>query len=424
LTRVFTGVILYRIFDGERQLPVVSRYCNICNRLITVREIETGEAIVYQTYYYCPKCKKEAMPIIEAIRRRQEREQEKEAQEAREKKSSTRHGTAARHKPSSSAHKLRKTRSGIFQSRKPGPSGPRRPHAARRPHGDTGRAHPPPVHEPTAPAQEPAGDTYKPAAEFNEVKAKASGSHAPAEPAAPVQEDAPAAPQQPAAREPVSAPDSERIEVISELQAPEAQDVEGMSPGEVAAAAEPRESSSSGEEQLAASGITFEDVVPAVEPPPVEPEGQPASLQPVEEATAGEAAEPEAREVIVEPEAVQVEEDTPEQKPAAEPAPVRIPSAVGKFPKHLHPGKRRIAHVPPQKKKPWLFIVVILLMALGGGGLIAYKQFFMPEKKEESIEERQEREEKEQYAQLEKEIDSLAADARKIVTDPGSFARS
>lgn len=60
---------------------VVSRYCNICNRMITPREIETGQAIVYGTYYYCSKCKKEVMPIVEAIKRRLEEAEKKEEKE-------------------------------------------------------------------------------------------------------------------------------------------------------------------------------------------------------------------------------------------------------------------------------------------------------------------------------------------------------
>ena len=50
----------------------MSHYCNICNRIITPREIETGQAIIYGTHCYCPKCKKEVMPIIEAIRQKLE----------------------------------------------------------------------------------------------------------------------------------------------------------------------------------------------------------------------------------------------------------------------------------------------------------------------------------------------------------------
>jgi|GEM_PF-3007687 len=57
---------------------VVSRYCNICNRIITPREIETGQAIIYGTHCYCAKCKEEVMPIIEAIKRRFEEANKKE----------------------------------------------------------------------------------------------------------------------------------------------------------------------------------------------------------------------------------------------------------------------------------------------------------------------------------------------------------
>ncbi len=56
---------------------VVSRYCNICNRLITPREIERDEAIVYGTHAYCSKCKQEVMPIIEALRKRMGKEERK-----------------------------------------------------------------------------------------------------------------------------------------------------------------------------------------------------------------------------------------------------------------------------------------------------------------------------------------------------------
>jgi len=49
---------------------VMPRYCNICNRLVTPREIEKGEAIVYGMHCYCSKCKQEVMPIIEALKKR------------------------------------------------------------------------------------------------------------------------------------------------------------------------------------------------------------------------------------------------------------------------------------------------------------------------------------------------------------------
>ncbi|MCX7704393.1 MAG: hypothetical protein N2234_09935 [Planctomycetota bacterium] len=57
---------------------VVSRYCNICNRIIALREIETGRAIIYGTHCYCEKCKQEVMPIIEAIKKRFEEEKKAE----------------------------------------------------------------------------------------------------------------------------------------------------------------------------------------------------------------------------------------------------------------------------------------------------------------------------------------------------------
>jgi hypothetical protein len=402
-------------------LPVVSRYCNICNRLITAREIESGEAIVYQTYYYCHKCKKEAMPIIEAIRRRQEREQEKEAKETGEKKrSSTRFGTAPKHRSSSSAHKLRKTRSGVFQSHPSKPQAPRKPHTGHRARADAQQERR--IHKETKKpsAGEAAKPSFKPASEFDEAVGKASVSPAP-----PVKQGHELSPD--------SAPfDSEAIEIIGEPVGEEAADPEGMTIEEVIAAAEPAEGDSGTEDKLAASGITFEDVGPATADALVQ---EPAEPQHEKQAVAESAPQNEAREIAAEAEIASVGTETPAEKPAqpasAKPvpqetktaskhAPSRSRTAISKFQKHVHPGKRHSALHPPEKKKPWLFIIVILLMALGGGGLIVYKQYFMPPE-EESEDVKEEQEEKERYALLEKEISALVDKARTIAANPANF---
>ncbi|RKY15821.1 MAG: hypothetical protein DRP82_00740 [Planctomycetota bacterium] len=49
---------------------LMPRYCNVCGRLVTPREIERGNAIVYGMHCYCAKCKEELMPVIEALRKR------------------------------------------------------------------------------------------------------------------------------------------------------------------------------------------------------------------------------------------------------------------------------------------------------------------------------------------------------------------
>ena len=126
---------------------------------------------------------------------------------------------AKKAKPSSSTHKLHKTRSGIFHGHKPAPQPPRKPRAGQRPKAGTGPAHRPPKHASAEPAGKPASP-FKPAAEFEEAVKKASGPRPPVKPAPP-------AADVPDPREKVGS-DSERIEVIGELVADEAFGVEGL----------------------------------------------------------------------------------------------------------------------------------------------------------------------------------------------------
>lgn len=413
-------------------MPVVSRYCNICNRLITAREIESGEAIVYQTYYYCPKCKQEAMPIIEAIRRRQEREKGKEEEEqAAQKKSSTRFGSSPvgkKHRASPTAHKLRKPRGPAAQSHRPG--------ARHRPPTETVQKQ----QAPKAPPKEeaaPKTPSYKPASEFDEVIKKASGSH-PRAAQAPSEEDAAGE------RESRPAGGSERIEIISEPVAEEAPGDRGMTYDEVVAAAEPRPADTGTEDKLAASGITFEDVgpaVPAIIEEAAEPGGQSedsaeaasgaTDATPVSRAAEIEGPTKEPLEIILgEPETEEVTMPAPIEPKTAPPGeeageppkkkPARTRSAVTKFQKHVHPGKRHTALHPPQKKKPWLFILIIVFMALGGGGLIVFRQFFMPPKKTPS-EIQKEEEEKKRYSELQDRVNSLVERSRKIAENPADY---
>ena len=382
---------------GEFEVPVVSRYCNICNRLITAREIESGDAIVYQTYYYCPKCKEEAMPIIEAIRRRRGELEEKEAEE-KQKKASTRFGPAAKHKPASSAHKLRKTRSGVFL-------GPKTHHGPKK-------------------SAQPHPRSHRPSSEFKEAIDKASGSHAPAKPSAP---------SKPTAHR--HGPDSERIEVIDEPGADIGVE-QGMSFDEVVDAAKPVKTEPGVEDKLAASGITFDDVDPASSD--VIEEAPPDEAGPVgadEAVDSGEVPVAQLAEEAVEPEIVGIsdQDSSPSPAPAeavelkpveqASPQQTARPSSpharktVGRYKKHVHPGKRHSALSPPKKKTPWLFIVVILLMALGGGGLIVVRQFFMKPEESPSVKKQRE-EEKKQYKDLEEKLDKLMARARNITDKP------
>ncbi len=376
-------------------MPVVSRYCNICNRLITAREIESGDAIVYQTYYYCPKCKEEAMPIIEAIRRRRGDLEEEESEE-KHKKSSTRIGPPPKHKPSSSTHKLRKTRSGLFL-------GPKTHHGTKKP--------PAPLH----------GHSHRPSSEFKDVIKKASGPHEPSKPS-------------PAERETRERrPDSERIEVIDEPGA-DIGAAQGMSLEEVVEAAEPAAKDPGVEDRLAASGITFDEVEPVIPDAAAQAPIQPGAVEDdgvLVAKLAEDAVEPEivgigeaskhasAQAVELKP----VEPSAPDQaadKPRTKPVTPHARKSLTKFKKHVHPGKRHSALQPPQKKKPWLFIVVILLMALGGGGLIAYKQFFMKPAEQPSAKKQKEEEEK-HYKELEDKLSALLTRARNITEKPEDF---
>lgn len=373
-------------------MPVVSRYCNICNRLITAREIESGDAIVYQTYYYCPKCKEEAMPIIEAIRRRRG-DDEAEEEEEKHKKTPSRMGLSPKSKPASSAHKLRKTRSGFFL-------GPKTHHGPKKTQAP------------------PHGHSHRPSSEFKEAIEKASGSHAPAKPAPP----------------PGRKPDSERIEVIDEPGA----DVgaqRAMSLNEVVQAAEPPAKDRKVEDKLAASGITFDEVEPVYSPGTAQ--APPADAGDSDAAGADDVPVAQLAEQPVEMEIVGVagEEEPSRQPPAASPGPEAAQPAgrttakpvspharktVGKLRKHVHPGKRHSALQPPKKKKPWLFIVVILLMALGGGWLIVYKQYFMKPAEPPSVKKEKEEEQK-HYKELEEKLDALMARARNITEKPEDF---
>ncbi len=417
-------------------MPVVSRYCNICNRLITAREIESGEAIVYQTYYYCPKCKKEAMPIIDAIRRRREREQEKEAPKAEHKKSSTRLGLSPKHKPTPSSIRSRKTKSGLYHSHKPTPAKPHRPPAERRPRPGPDRPHrtpKPPAHD--AVKQRP---SHKPAAEFKEVVERSSRPRPPAAPAPP-ERQATAMPEP----ETELVPGSEGIEIVEELVA-DAADVEGMALEEIVAASEPQPVDSGTEKRLADSGITFESMSPVaaggVDEGPVAEVVEEVPTQPPhdEERAPGSDEEPAMQVELTQPMVVQVEGETGEGQPVEEGPPVQKPpgsrpaalpskhapgkgrTTIARFQRHVHPGKRHTALRPPEKKKPWLLIVIIVLMALGGGGLIAYKQFFMPPA--ESDTEQDAQDDKKRYALLEKDIDALVDKARGVADNPGDYA--
>ena len=60
---------------------LMPRYCNVCNRLVTPREIERGDAIVYGMHCYCSKCKQELMPIVEALRKRSQKEHSRTEQQ-------------------------------------------------------------------------------------------------------------------------------------------------------------------------------------------------------------------------------------------------------------------------------------------------------------------------------------------------------
>jgi len=345
-------------------LPVVSRYCNICNRLITSREIESGEAIVYQTYYYCPKCKQEAMPIIDAIRRRQEKEQEEQEEEKSEsRKSSTRFGMSPRHKAPAKGHKLRKTRSGIFESHKSA-----RPLHAKHSH------------------RKPAID--------QEARADKSSQRPPAA-------------------------DSDKIEVVDDPFDQGEAALEGMSFEDVVSSAERPGAGTGAEEQLAASGITFEDVGPE----PLIATGD-APMPAVE--AEGNAVEPQMLE-IVPSSGDEVQAVVFDDGDAKEPAPKaqrksasKIRKAPSKITRNIHPGKRHTHLQLPKKKTPWLAIVVIILAALFGTGLIVYKQLYMKTEKKPSVVKKEE-DEKKKLEKQEQDIAGLAEEARQIAENPGNF---
>jgi len=64
---------------------VMPRYCNVCGRLVTPREIERGNAIVYGMHCYCSKCKEELMPIVEALKKRSQKEDARTKQQKRKR---------------------------------------------------------------------------------------------------------------------------------------------------------------------------------------------------------------------------------------------------------------------------------------------------------------------------------------------------
>ncbi|RKY19686.1 MAG: hypothetical protein DRP63_00085 [Planctomycetota bacterium] len=64
---------------------LMPRYCNVCGRLVTPREIERGNAIVYGMHCYCAKCKDELMPIIEALKKRSQKENAQKRQQKQKK---------------------------------------------------------------------------------------------------------------------------------------------------------------------------------------------------------------------------------------------------------------------------------------------------------------------------------------------------
>ncbi len=74
------------ILGGSKCMgKVMPRYCNVCGRLVTPREIERGDAIVYGMHCYCSKCKQEVMPIIEALKKRSQKEDTQTKQKKQKK---------------------------------------------------------------------------------------------------------------------------------------------------------------------------------------------------------------------------------------------------------------------------------------------------------------------------------------------------
>lgn len=378
-------------------MPVVSRYCSICNKLITAREIESGEAVVYQTYYYCSKCKKEAMPIIEAIRTQSEKEEEQAAKQEKAKSDTAR--LRIKHRPSTkSPHKQRKSRTGMFRVPRssPGVRKRERPEHRARP----GAAHARPTAKPARPSKEPA-------------EPKPPTHQPPPEEAAPFEmeavgiESAPAPePQEPARQaaqpQPVEAQAGERAAELEvpELEPPEVQPA-GVEPAQMTAGpaeVEPAEVELAKVEVTAAEPVEMEAVeIEAIEIEVVE-------HAPAAPAAVGEEAPPRPR------------------PPGAPPgkAPVKARLSRPKVRKHPHLERRRSAlHPPTRKKKSWLLVVVFLLVALGVGAIVVYKQFFMPP--QEELTPHAKKDDKPRYVDAEKKIGELVALAGKIADRPQDY---